>query len=232
MPLPHYLEAGTGAMIRIENLTKSYPSKLGPQYIFRDLNFDFPTENNVAILGKNGTGKSTLFRLLAKSEYPDKGRIVTNKAMSWPVALQTGIHPQMTGRENTRFIGRINNVRSLSDYEEKVQEFAEVGKRFDLPVRTYSSGMRAKLVFACCMNIDFDIYLIDEATSVGDPIFRKKARASLKEKSEQAGVIMVSHELDQIREFCTSAVVIDDGRLTYYADLEEGIDVYTQENKK
>jgi len=114
----------------------------------------------------------------------------------------------------------------------KVQEFAEVGKRFDLPVRTYSSGMRAKLVFACCMNIDFDIYLIDEATSVGDPIFRKKARASLKEKSEQAGVIMVSHELDQIREFCTSAVVIDEGRLTYYADLEEGIDVYTQENKK
>jgi len=106
-------------MIRIENLTKSYPSKLGPQYIFRDLNFDFPTENNVAILGKNGTGKSTLFRLLAKSEYPDTGRIVTNKAMSWPVALQTGIHPQMTGRENTRFIGRINNVRSLSDYEKK-----------------------------------------------------------------------------------------------------------------
>lgn len=218
-------------MIRIENLTKSYPSKLGPQYIFRDLNFDFPTENNVAILGKNGTGKSTLFRLLAKSEYPDRGRIVTNKAMSWPVALQTGIHPQMTGRENTRFIGRINNVRSLSDYEEKVQEFAEVGKRFDLPVKNYSSGMRAKLVFACCMNIDFDIYLIDEATSVGDPIFRKKARASLKEKSEQAGVIMVSHELDQIREFCTSAVVIDDGKLTYYADLEEGISVYTQESK-
>ena len=126
----------------------------------------------------------------------------------------------------------INNVRSLSDYEKKVQEFAEVGKRFDLPVRTYSSGMRAKLVFACCMNIDFDIYLIDEATSVGDPIFRTKARASLTEKSEQAGVIMVSHELDQIREFCTSAVVIDEGRLTYYADLEEGIDVYTQENKK
>ncbi|MCU7554898.1 ABC transporter ATP-binding protein [Alteromonas sp. ASW11-19] len=218
-------------MIRIENMTKSYPSKLGPQYIFRDLNFDFPTENNVAILGKNGTGKSTLFRLLAKSEYPDRGRIVTNKAMSWPVALQTGIHPQMTGRENTRFIGRINNVRSLARYEEKVQEFAEVGKRFDLPVKNYSSGMRAKLVFACCMNIDFDIYLIDEATSVGDPIFRKKARASLKEKSEQAGVIMVSHELDQIREFCTSAVVIDEGKLTYYADLEEGISVYTQESK-
>lgn len=221
-------------MIRLEKLTKSYPSKIGRQYIFRDLNFEFPTENNVAILGKNGAGKSTLFRMLAKSEYPDRGRVVTNKSMSWPVALQTGVHPLMTGRENTRFIGRINNVHSLKDYEERVQEFAELGQKFDLPVQSYSSGMRAKLVFACCMNIDFDIYLIDEATSVGDPLFRKKARQSLKEKSEQAGVIMVSHELDQIREFCTSAVIIGDGTLTYYNDLEEGIDVYTQDadNKK
>ena len=89
-------------MIRIENLTKSYPSKLGPQFIFKNLDFDFPTEKNVAILGKNGAGKSTLFRMLAKSEYPDRGRIITNKHMSWPVALQTGIHPQMTGRENSR----------------------------------------------------------------------------------------------------------------------------------
>ena len=221
-------------MIKLENLTKSYPIKMGPQYIFRNLNFNFPTENNVAILGKNGAGKSTLFRMLAKSEYPDRGRVLTNKAMSWPVALQTGIHPQMTGRENTRFIGRINNVTSIAEYEEKVQAFAELDKRFDLPVKNYSSGMRAKLVFACCMNVGFDIYLIDEATSVGDPLFRKKARLSLKEKSEEAGVIMVSHELDQIREFCTSAVIIDDGKLHYYEDLEEGIDVYTQDadNKK
>ena len=221
-------------MIKLENLTKSYPSKMGPQYIFRNLNFNFPTENNVAILGKNGAGKSTLFRMLAKSEYPDRGRVLTNKAMSWPVALQTGIHPQMTGRENTRFIGRINNVTSIAEYEEKVQAFAELDIRIDSPVRTYSSGMRAKLVFACCMNVGFDIYLIDEATSVGDPLFRKKARLSLKEKSEEAGVIMVSHELDQIREFCTSAVIIDDGKLHYYEDLEEGIDVYTQDadNKK
>ena len=93
--------------IELKNLTKSYPSKLGPQYIFRNLNFTIPTESNVAILGKNGAGKSTLFRILAKSEYPDSGKILTNKSMSWPVALATGVHPQMTGRENTRFVGRI-----------------------------------------------------------------------------------------------------------------------------
>ncbi len=216
-------------MIKLENLTKSYPSKLGPQYIFRNLNFEFPTENSVAILGKNGSGKSTLFRMLAKSEYPDRGRVLTNKSMSWPVALQTGIHPQMSGRENARFIGRINQVKSLSKYEKAVQEFAEIGKQFDLPVGKYSSGMRAKLVFACCINIDFDIYLIDEATSVGDPAFRRKARQALVEKNKTAGMIMVSHELDQIREFCTSAVLIDKGKLKFYPDLEEGISAYMGE---
>lgn len=213
-------------MIRLQKLTKYYPSNLGNQYIFRDLSFDIPTDKNLAILGKNGAGKSTLFRLLAKSEYPDKGRISTSHSMSWPVALATGIHPQMTGRENTRFIGRINNVTSLHSYENSVQEFAEVGKRFDLPVRTYSAGMRAKLVFACCVNINFDLYLIDEATSVGDAIFRKKAQQTLKEKSESAGIIMVSHEMDQLREFCDAAVLINEGKLTYFDDLEEAIADY------
>ncbi len=212
--------------IELKNLTKSYPSKLGPQYIFRNLNFTIPTESNVAILGKNGAGKSTLFRILAKSEYPDSGKILTNKSMSWPVALATGVHPQMTGRENTRFVGRINNVPNLRKYEKKVQEFAELDKRYDLPVRTYSSGMRARLVFACCININFDIYLIDEATSVGDPKFRKKAREALEVKAKEAGLIMVSHEIDQIREFCKSAILLDNGQLTYYSDLEEAINFY------
>ena len=212
--------------IKLKNVTKFYRSNLGPQYVFKGLTFDFPTENNVAILGKNGSGKSTLFRMLAKSEYPDAGDIYTDKSMSWPVALATGIHPQMTGRENSRFIARINGVMDVKAYEKTVQDFAELGARFDLPVRTYSSGMRARLVFACCINIDFDIYLIDEATSVGDPQFRKKAKAALKDKARSAGIIMVSHEIQQIREFCTSAVVLEDGKMTYYSDLNEAISVY------
>lgn len=212
--------------IRLQNVTKFYRSNIGPQYVFRDITFDFPTENNVAILGKNGSGKSTLFRMLAKSEYPDSGEIYTDKSMSWPVALATGIHPHMTGRENTRFIARINGVADIQEFERIVQDFAELGSRFDLPVRTYSSGMRARLVFACCINIDFDIYLIDEATSVGDPQFRKKAKVALKEKSQSAGLIMVSHEIEQIKEFCTSAVLLDNGKMTYYRDLDKAISVY------
>lgn len=213
-------------MIRLRNVTKTYSSKLGPQVIFDNLTFDIPTTKNLAILGKNGAGKSTLFRMLAKSDYPDKGTIETPYKLSWPVALQTGIHHLMSGRENTRFIGRINGVRSVKDFEEQVQEFAELGEKFDLPVKTYSSGMRAKLVFACCLNIQFDIYLIDEATSVGDPTFKKKAKAAMLAKRDAANIIMVSHDLKQVREFCDSGLVLTDGKLTYYADVEDAIKEY------
>lgn len=213
-------------MIRLENLTKFYPSKLGNQYIFQGINFTIPEGHNIAILGSNGAGKSTLFRILAGSEYPNKGKVITDRDISWPVALATGIHPQMTGRENTRFIGRVNGVADLKAYEEKVKEFAELGVKYDLPVKSYSSGMRSRLAFGCCVAIDFDIYLIDEATSVGDQKFRKKAKAALLEKSKVASVIMVSHDMKEIREFCDSAIVLHEGNLTFYPVLEEALAVY------
>ncbi|MFS1874867.1 ABC transporter ATP-binding protein [Enterovibrio norvegicus] len=215
-------------MIRLENLTKFYPSKLGNQYIFQDINFTVPEGHNIAILGSNGAGKSTLFRILAGSEYPNKGKVITDKEISWPVALATGIHPQMTGRENTRFIGRVNGVADLDAYEEKVKGFAELGIKYDLPVKSYSSGMRSRLAFGCCVAIDFDIYLIDEATSVGDQKFRKKAKNALLEKSKVASVIMVSHDMKEIREFCDSAIILHKGEMNFYPDLEEAIKVYSE----
>lgn len=213
-------------MIRLEKLTKFYPSKLGNQYIFKDINFTIPEGHNIAILGSNGAGKSTLFRILAGSEYPNKGKVVTDREISWPVALATGIHPQMTGRENTRFIGRVNGVADLNAYEEKVKNFAELGVKYDLPVKSYSSGMRSRLAFGCCVAIDFDIYLIDEATSVGDQKFRKKAKESLLEKSKVASVIMVSHDMKEIREFCDSAIILHKGQLQFYPDLDKALSVY------
>ncbi|WOD06165.1 ABC transporter ATP-binding protein [Marinomonas sp. GJ51-6] len=215
-------------MIQLESLTKYYPSKLGNQYIFQDINFTVPEGHNIAILRSNGAGKSTLFRILAGSEYPNKGRVITDKAISWPVALATGVHPQMTGRENTRFIGRVNGVADLAVYEDKVKEFAELGVKYDLPVSSYSSGMRSRLAFGCCIGIDFDVYLIDEATSVGDQKFRKKAKKTLLEKSETANVIMVSHDIDEMKEFCDSAIILHKGELTFYNDLSEGLEIYKE----
>ena len=213
-------------MITLQNLTKYYPSELGNQYIFQDINFRIPEGHNIAILGSNGAGKSTLFRILAGSEYPNKGRVVTDKAISWPVALATGIHPQMTGRENTRFIGRVNGVADLDEYEEKVKSFAELGIKYDLPVKSYSSGMRSRLAFGCCIAIDFEVYLIDEATSVGDQKFRQEAKQALLDKSKIANVIMVSHEIDELREFCDSAIILHQGELTFYPEIEEALERY------
>lgn len=213
-------------MIKLENITKYYPSKLGNQYIFNNLNFEIPSGHNVALLGSNGAGKSTLFRLLAGSEYPNKGRVVTDLNLSWPVALATGIHPQMTGRENTRFIGMINGIADLNAYEQRVQDFSELGDKYLLPVRTYSSGMRTRLAFACSIGIDFDVYLIDEVTAVGDAKFRTKAKQALLQKSKTANVIMVSHQMDELQQFCDSAIVLNQGELTFYNDLEQGIEQY------
>lgn len=213
-------------MIHFKNVTKYYPSSLGNQYILKNISFSFPENRNLAILGANGAGKSTLFRMLAGSEYPNSGSITSNASISWPVALATGIHPQMTGRENTRFIGRVNGVINLEQYEQKVQSFTELKQKFDLPVRSYSSGMRARLAFACCISIDFDLYLIDEATSVGDQKFKKKAKNALMSKSEDANIIMVSHDTKEIKQFCDSAIIINSGELSFYEDLEDAISVY------
>ncbi|MCL1067028.1 ABC transporter ATP-binding protein [Shewanella olleyana] len=213
-------------MIKLEKLTKYYPSELGNQYIFEDVDFTIPSGHNIALLGSNGAGKSTLFRILAGSEYPNSGKVITNQKLSWPVALATGIHKEMTGRENTRFIGRVNGVGDLSDYEEKVKKFAALGVKYDLPVKNYSSGMRSRLAFGCCIAIDFDIYLIDEATSVGDQKFRKKAKSALLQRSKTANVIMVSHDMKEIKEFCDSAIILHDGKLTFYSDLNEALELY------
>ncbi|MBF9001211.1 ABC transporter ATP-binding protein [Vibrio nitrifigilis] len=215
-------------MIQIKKLSKYYTSAHGKQHVFQNLNFSFPSQGNIALLGRNGSGKSTLFRIIGGSEYPNSGHVYTDKAISWPVALATGIHPQMTGRENTRFIGRVNGVDNLELYEAKVKKFAELGDKYDLPVKNYSSGMRSRLAFGCCIAIDFDIYLIDEVTSVGDQKFRKKAKQALLDKKETSSMIMVSHDIEEIKQFCDSAVILHQGALTYFADLNEGLSVYKQ----
>ena len=213
-------------MIELRNLTKFYPSNSGKQYVFKDVNFIIPSGYNIAILGANGAGKSTLFRILSGSEYPNGGAVITDKKLSWPISFNFGIHPQMTGRENTRFIGRVNGVSDLNLYEEKVRCFSELDKKFDLLAKSYSSGMKSKLAFACCISIDFDTYLVDEAFSVGDQKFRNKAKIALKDKSDSSNLLMVSHNYNEIKEFCNSAILLNKNELKFYPDLEEAIDIY------
>lgn len=216
-------------MIKIENLTKSYlHHKAGRKYVFNDLSFTIPSGKNVAIIGKNGAGKSTLMNLLAKVDSPDSGRIITDQSISWPVGLSGGFQGSLSARENVKFIARTQGFRGL-EMQEKVrfvEEFAEIGDYFDLPTKTYSSGMKGRVAFGLSLAFDFDYYIVDEAMSVGDAHFKKKASDAFKAKVGQANIILVTHGMTQVRTMCDLVIVLDRGKATIYEDVEEGIKVY------
>ena len=213
-------------MITLQNVSKYYSTRFGRKYVLRDVTYEFPQNKNVAILGRNGAGKSTLLRLLGGIDFPEKGTITTDKHISWPLALSSGFQGSMTGAENTRFVCRIYGAYKTQEVEAFVQEFSELGQDFYLPVKDYSTGMRSRLAFALSMAFKFDVYLLDEITSVGDPKFREKAVETFNAKRESANVIMVSHAPAMIRKMCDMGVVLKDGVMEVYSDLEEAIWVY------
>ena len=217
-------------MISLHNVTKSYMTLRGRNVVFRNLSLDFPEDKNVGLIGRNGAGKSTLMRLISSVELPDSGEIVVKKRISWPVGLKGGMETNLTGRDNVKFVCRIQGVRRAAMIEKirSVQEFAELGKHFDRPVSGYSSGMRARLAFGTSMAFDFDYYLIDEVMAVGDARFKKKSRIVFKERMQNSKVILVSHNMKTIRRMCDAVILLEDGQATYYDDVREGIAAYEQ----
>ena len=216
-------------MIEVKNLTKSYlHHKGGRKYVFRDLSFTIPTDRNVAIIGRNGAGKSTLMNLLAKVDAPDSGEIITDKSISWPVGLSGGFQGSLSARETVKFIARTQGFRgdALREKVRFVEAFAEIEEYFDLPVKTYSSGMRGRVAFGLSLAFEFDYYLVDEAMSVGDAHFKKKASDAFKEKVGKANIILVTHGMTQVRTMCDLVLVLHGGKATLYDDVEEGIKVY------
>lgn len=215
-------------MIAIERLTKSYRTPKGRHVVFRDLCFSFPSGVSVGLIGPNGAGKSTLFSLLAGTDQPDSGRIKITERVSWPVGLAGGFHGSVSGRENCRFVCRVQGCSRQQTLEKLafVEAFAEIGEYFDLPVRTYSSGMRARVAFGLSMAFDFDYYLIDEVMAVGDAQFRRKSKAVFDEKLKTSKVILTSHSMEQIQAHCQVVVFLADGRATLYEDVKAGIAAY------
>lgn len=216
-------------MIQISDVTKSYRTTQGRKYVFRNLSFEIPTGRNVAIVGRNGAGKSTLMRLLGGQDSPDSGRIFTTKTISWPVGLSGGFQGSLTGRQNVKFVARVHGARDayMRQVVKYVEEFAELGSYFDQAVNTYSSGMRGRLAFGLSMAFKFDYYLVDEAMSVGDARFKKKATTEFKSKTNNANIILVTHGMTQVRSLCDMVLLLHDGKIQYFDDVEEGIAAYT-----
>ncbi len=218
-------------MIKIENLTKSYRTPAGRYYVFKDLNIDIPTGKSVAFIGRNGAGKSTLLRMVGGIDRPDSGRIITNKTISWPVGLAGGFQGSLTGRENVKFVVRLYSKKEdMKDKIKFIEEFAELGKFFDMPIKTYSSGMRARLAFGLSMAFKFDYYIVDEVTAVGDFRFKEKCAYSFKERHKESNFLMVSHSLNSLKEFCDVAIVLKNNNVVdFYDNVQAGIDEYKKD---
>jgi capsular polysaccharide transport system ATP-binding protein len=215
-------------MIRLEKVTKHYPTKSGLHYVLRDASVEIPSGAQIGVLGRNGAGKSTLMRMLAGVDVPNRGRIIRWGSVSWPLGIASGVQAQMTGRENTRFVCRIQGLHhdEMEPIIDFVQSFADIGKYFDMPARVYSSGMRGRLGFGITMAFDFDFYIIDELSAVGDASFKDKAKTIFKEKRRRSGFVRASHSTKELRAECTSGLVIHDAKLEYWPSIDAAIERY------
>ena len=212
-------------MIELTHVRKSYRTRCGWNRVLDDITVTFPGGKNIGILGFNGAGKSTLLRLIGGIEPPDRGTIRRRGTVSWPIAFTGAFPGTLTGRENARFVGRLYGAEP-GEIEAFAEDFAELGEYFDMPVRTYSSGMRARLGFAVSMAVEFDCYLVDEATEAGDWRFRAKCQRAFRDRGARATVVMVSHNEETIRRNCEVGAVLSSGKLTLYDDIKEAIAVY------
>ncbi|WP_374327459.1 ABC transporter ATP-binding protein [Azonexus sp.] len=220
-------------MILVDNVYKRYLTDHGPgPWILRGVSLNIPKNVSVGLIGQNGAGKSTLLRLIGGSDTPNRGRIVRNCRVSWPMGLVGGLHLDLTGRQNAKFVCRI--FGHDKDMEEKIsfiQDFAEIGRYFDEPVQTYSSGMRSRLKFGISLAFEFDVYISDEVTSAGDRSFKAKASAAFRNLMEKRSLIMVSHSDGTLREFCQAGIWLHQGQAHWFDDLEEALRNYHESIK-
>ena len=210
-------------MIKLEGVSKYFQKSGVKKIVANNINVLFPTNKSVAILGRNGAGKTTLLRMIAGQITQDRGRIERSGSVSWPVGFGGGFHRELSAAQNIRFIARIYGI-DTDELLAFAQEFADIGKYFYLPIKTYSSGMHSRLSFGVSMGICFDTYLVDEVMAVGDANFKRKCQEVFDSRLKQCGAIVVSHSRNQILRMCESGVVLENGQIEYFPDVRNAIE--------
>ena len=212
-------------MISFQNVSKTYHIRRFHKTVFSDLSFQIATGTSLGICGANGAGKSTLMRLISGVESPTSGRIERTVSCSWPIGYASCFQSSLTGADNARFIARIydKDIKELCAY---VEDFAQLGPYFYQPIHTYSAGMLARLAFGVSLAIEFDCYLVDEVTAAGDDRFRQRCEEALHYRRETGTLIMISHDPNTLRSYCTRGAVLNKGVLTFYDSIDEAIDVH------
>jgi capsular polysaccharide transport system ATP-binding protein len=216
-------------MIALHDINKIYRTRSGPVHVLQDVGLTIERGERVGILGRNGAGKSTLIRMISGAELPTSGSIDREMSVSWPLAFGGAFQGSLTGLDNLRFICRVYGV-DPQDKIDFVQEFSELGIFLREPLKTYSSGMRARLAFAISMVIEFDCFLIDEIIAVGDSRFHEKCNEELFVKRADRAMIIVSHDPSYIRAHCSRATALVGGRLHHFASIEEAFDFYDEQS--
>ena len=214
--------SGGGLVVR--GLCKRYEGASGA--LFQGLDFDLRDRQRLAILGRNGQGKSTLIKILGGIMPYSGGKIEWPMTSSWPIGFGGGFQGSLTGLDNIRFLSRLYN-RDYKDMLARVDDFAELGNALRMQVRHYSSGMRARLAFGLSLAIEFDCYLIDELVAVGDARFQRKCQEELFQNRAHRAFLMASHDTSMLTHYCDRALIIESGQAKMFEDVEEAVDVYT-----
>ena len=217
-------------MISLDNVFKFYMTSGHKKVVLDRVSTVFQSGKSYGLLGVNGAGKSTLLRLIAGTELPNAGKVQRTVRVSWPLGFAGGFHPLMTGRENVKFVARAygEDVDEVIDF---VEEFAELGEYIDAPFRTYSSGMMARLAFGMSLAITFDCYLVDEITAVGDARFQARCKAIFDRRRENSDMIVVSHSMATIMDYCDHGAVLVDGKLVMFDSVNDAIGLYNRLNR-
>ncbi|WP_298126305.1 ABC transporter ATP-binding protein [Brevundimonas sp.] len=210
--------------LTVGGLGKTWPKTTRP--VFAGLDFDLARGGRLAVLGRNGQGKSTLIKILGGALTASAGRVDWTMRPSWPIGFGGGFQGSLSGLDNIRFLSRLYD-RPYDEVLARVDDFAELGAA-DLrrPVKHFSDGMRARLAFGLSLAIEFDCYLIDEVVAVGDARFQEKCRTELFDRRADRAFVMASHDARLIKAHCDRALVIEDGRGRVFEDVAEALDVY------
>ena len=217
-------------MIQFSNVLKYYKTGHHLKVVLNDVSTTFQRGYSYGLLGVNGAGKSTLLRVAAGSELPNSGRVVRTVRVSWPLGFLGGFHPQVSGRENVKFVARMygEDIHRVCSF---VEDFSELGDYLEVPVMTYSTGMVARLAFALSMAIEFECYLIDEITGVGDVRFQKRCEDAFADRTKKADLILASHSMSTIKTYCSRGAVLVDGHLLMFDEVDRAIEVYNRLNR-
>ncbi|WP_321364946.1 ATP-binding cassette domain-containing protein [uncultured Celeribacter sp.] len=216
-------------MLEFDNVSKSFWTGKQRKVILDRASFRVELGNSLGILAPNGTGKTTIINMMSGLEKPDEGEIRRGCRVSFPLGFMGGLLGKHTARENVRFIAELYDLDP--DYVEAFCRWlCELDEYFEMPVATFSAGMRSRLSFALLLALDFDMYLIDEGMpSTADVNFNRKAGSILRDRLERATIIVVSHQAATLEKFCRSAAVLRNGQLYMFDTLEEAKALYDYE---